>query len=98
MKVKLLIVLMSHLSDIPFKRDTEDINTHCEFLKFLLLKFPNTNTEIDPDEQYAIYLKSKQSISKKCETCSGTGALPGTSEDCPDCMGSGLHIPDEFIL
>lgn len=34
----------------------------------------------------------------KCDTCRGTGALPGTSDDCPDCMGSGLFIPDKFIL
>lgn len=53
MKVKLSIVIMSHLSDIndiPFYANER--SHRINFVKYLLMKFPDTNTEIDPDFEY----------------------------------------------
>ena len=55
-KVKLSIIMMSHLSDMKIQHDRQVMDTHCEFLKWLILKFPHTNTEIDPEEQYQLFL------------------------------------------
>jgi len=47
---------MSHLSDaqelngVPSK--TAELHTRINFAKFLVTRFPNTNEEIDADEQY----------------------------------------------
>lgn len=68
MEVKVRIVMMSHLSDAQeltglIKPDvshrvlSDRINHHINFAKWLLVKFPDTNTEIDADAEYELYQK-----------------------------------------
>jgi hypothetical protein len=51
------IVIMSHLSDasmeISFK--PEQAQKRIEFAKFLILKYPNTKEDIDPDEEWELF-------------------------------------------
>ena len=53
MEVKLRIVLMSHLSDIKVSQD--DLNVRVEFIKWLLLKYPDTDTTINPEEEFKLF-------------------------------------------
>lgn len=56
MKTKVRLIIMSHLSDIQegqVKNHSDRIN----FVKWLLLSYPNTNVEVDPDQEYTRYLK-----------------------------------------
>lgn len=56
MKVKVRLVMMSHLSDVQMFLLTDDTaNERLDFVKFLLLKFPNTDTEIDADAEWALF-------------------------------------------
>lgn len=70
MEVKVRIVMMSHLSDAQeltglIKPDvahrvlSDRINHHINFVKWLMLKFPDTNTEIDADAEYELYKKER---------------------------------------
>ena len=55
--MKVRTVCMSHLSDVQelvgFQNTGNDVSLRCNFVKFLLLKFSDTNTEIDPDKEYS---------------------------------------------
>lgn len=56
MKVKASLVMMSHLSDINDIPFSENERSHrINFIKFLLLKFNNTDTDIDPDAEYKLF-------------------------------------------
>ena len=48
---------MSHLSDVQelcwMNHQSEGVEHRCNFAKWLLLHFPNTDTEVDPDKEYA---------------------------------------------
>lgn len=59
MKTKAQIIIMSHLSDAQFlngvEGETARLHIHINFAKFLLLKFPDTSVEIDPDAEYEIF-------------------------------------------
>jgi hypothetical protein len=67
MKVKVRIVMMSHLSDaqglikptVTHRVLSDRINHHINFAKWLMLKFPDTNTEIDADAEYELYKKER---------------------------------------
>jgi hypothetical protein len=70
MEVKVRIVIMSHLSDaqeltglikpnVAHSVLSERINHHINFAKWLLLKFPDTNTKIDADVEYEIFQKER---------------------------------------
>ena len=57
MPIKASMVIMSHLSDaqelISFENaHSLDANESINFAKFLILKYTNTDTEIDPDLEY----------------------------------------------
>lgn len=58
--IKVRMVIMSYLSDVQesltsvYFRDTN--RTRINFAKWLLLKYPNTDQEIDPDVEYRLYL------------------------------------------
>lgn len=58
-KIPAKLVIMSHLSDaqeLATKSVWHDIN----FAKFLLIKYSNTDANIDADKEYALYLKSQK--------------------------------------
>ena len=52
MSVKASVVIMSHLSDIQEMFSSKQLNDKINFAKFLLIKYPNVSTSIDPDEEY----------------------------------------------
>lgn len=66
MKIKARTVIMSHLSDVqytmtmPTERETN--STRINFAKYLLLKYSNTDQEIDPDVEYRLYLNLTESL------------------------------------
>ena len=58
MLVRASMVIMSHLSDLAtdflnFNEKQDRIN----FIKFLILKYPDTSVEIDPDAEYELHRK-----------------------------------------
>lgn len=56
MLVRVKIVMMSHLSDITEYRTHPITNNHkINFVKYLILTYPNTDVEIDADEVYKEY-------------------------------------------
>ncbi len=55
MKVKVRLVMMSHLSDVQMGLLPDIADERLDFVKFLLLKFPNTDTEIDPDAEWQLF-------------------------------------------
>jgi hypothetical protein len=61
MKVKARIVIMSHLSDVQEELGSVGqaivnmCNNRINFAKYIIIKYPDTNTEIDPDAEYEIY-------------------------------------------
>lgn len=62
MKIKAIIVIMSHLSDAQecgIFQPSSKAENHINFAKFLLLKYKDTSTEIDADAEYELYLKQK---------------------------------------
>jgi len=67
MKVKVRIVMMSHLSDIsvlrPYNQEmSENIQNKINFIKFLLLNFPDTNVEINPEKEYEVFQKAHANL------------------------------------
>ena len=50
MKVKLSMIILSHLSDIQedLTRYPNNSNTRINFIKYLTLRYTNTDTEVDP--------------------------------------------------
>lgn len=54
------MVMMSHLSDLSMlQHDTESFNNKTNFVKFLLLKYQDTSTEIDAEHEWQLMLKRK---------------------------------------
>lgn len=52
MTAKASMIIMSHLSDVQEVVSNKEMKDKINFAKFLLLKYPNTSTSIDPDEEY----------------------------------------------
>jgi hypothetical protein len=48
MKVKVSMIILSHLSDIKEDLTAPQTNTRINFVKYLTLKYTNTDTEVDP--------------------------------------------------
>lgn len=61
MKTRVSIIIMSHLSDAQVLVGTTDRKlqttqyNHINFAKFLLMKYRDQSTEIDPDVEWALY-------------------------------------------
>ncbi len=71
MKLKVKMIIMSHLSDVQeLQANThrrleavfscegninQQINNRINFAKFLLLKYPDTNIEVDAEEEYKLF-------------------------------------------
>ena len=56
MKTKVSMIMMSHLSDVQGNNlPPVSLNNRINFVKYLIIKFPNTDTEIDPDKEYELY-------------------------------------------
>jgi hypothetical protein len=57
MKERARMVIMSHLSDAQelngVSGKTARVHIHINFAKFLILKYADTDVEIDPDAEYA---------------------------------------------
>ena len=77
MEIKAQIVIMSHLSDIQetqtmmqgsskedfiFNKCFKDINHKLNFVKFLIQRYPNTLDKIDPDKEYADFIKKHPNL------------------------------------
>lgn len=65
--IKARIIIMSHLSDISTTLGMKDLGdmvnhqTHkINFVKYLLLKYPNTNVDIDADEEWELFWKGRK--------------------------------------
>lgn len=67
MKVKLIIVIMSHLSDIPMERSIAMIHARCEFIKWLSLKYENNTAEIDPEAEWEEFLVKRESVARNLD-------------------------------
>lgn len=63
MKVKVSRVIMSNLSDAQenlfLSNKDRYINNPINFAKFLILKYSNTNTEVNPDAEFSEFAKSR---------------------------------------
>jgi hypothetical protein len=57
--VKVSMVIMSHLSDAQTLNGliggTADLHRHINFAKYLLLKYEDTNTEINADAEWELF-------------------------------------------
>jgi hypothetical protein len=62
MKTTVRVLLMSQLSDVQVLIETKKAKKENEhlisYMKHIIAKFPNTNTEIDADEEYKRFLKT----------------------------------------
>lgn len=59
MKTKAKIIIMSHLSDaqqLGSMNRTSQASNRIDFVKFLLIKYSDTNVDIDPDKEYAMFI------------------------------------------
>lgn len=52
MTEKASLVIMSHLSDVQEMSSNTQVRDKINFVKFLLMKYPNVSTAIDADEEY----------------------------------------------
>jgi hypothetical protein len=73
MKLKVRMIIMSHLSDSQeltglIKPDVSHevlsgrINHHINFAKYLLMKYPDTNVEVDADLEYEEFQKKHPNL------------------------------------
>ena len=58
MEVSVTTVIFSHLSDL--QHNTKDLNTHVEFVKFLINKHLTQKVQIDPDAEYSEFLRDRE--------------------------------------
>lgn len=63
---KCSIVIMSHLSDVQTSMNWESDperaelnNTRINFAKWLILRYPDTSVEIDPDAEFELFKNRK---------------------------------------
>lgn len=54
MNIKVSMVIMSHLSDI--QEDNSNMRNRVDFVKFLVMKYKNTETEINAEEEYELFI------------------------------------------
>jgi hypothetical protein len=62
LELKIVMVIMSHLSDIQDgfnSMDSNELNNRINFIKSLLLKYHDTNTEINPDIEWEEFTKTR---------------------------------------
>lgn len=69
MLVKLSTVIASHLEDIKFEGCLPGIYGEraigrANFIKFLIYKFKDLNEEIDPEEQFQLFVKLHPNLAK----------------------------------
>lgn len=61
MKQRVSMVMMSHLSDVQelmgLGGNPKLQSNRIDFVKFLMLKYKDTSTEIDPDAEYALFIE-----------------------------------------
>jgi len=59
MKTKVRIVMMSHLSDVQEGGNMPIAwkSNRIDFVKFLMLKYKDTDTEIDADAEYKLFIE-----------------------------------------
>lgn len=54
--LKVRMVMMSHLSDVQEFLNNPENRKKINFVKFLMLKYPNTDIEINPDEEWQKFI------------------------------------------
>jgi len=64
MKVKVSMIILSHLSDIQedLTRYPNNSNTRINFVKYLVLNYKDTNTEVDPYVVYKEFIAKHSSL------------------------------------
>lgn len=67
METKVSMIIMSHLSDIQegdYSMGENNVeylrNERINFIKWLVLKYPDTRVEIDPNAEYAEFEKNRK--------------------------------------
>jgi len=59
MLVPARIVIISHLSDLHLEENKATKTTKIEFVKHLVLNYPDTRTEIQPDKEFNEFLNKR---------------------------------------
>jgi hypothetical protein len=62
MKLKVSMIILSHLSDVQEDLTSPQTKTRINFVKYLTLKYTNTDTEIDPDIVYKEFIAKHPSL------------------------------------
>jgi len=60
--IKVRMVIMSHLSDIQDAQnsmDSKELNNRINFVKSLIMKYHDTNTEINPNFEWEEFTKTR---------------------------------------
>lgn len=55
MKTSVQMAIMSRLSDLAYISDPVLLNNETNFIKFLIMKYPNTTVEVSYDELDKLY-------------------------------------------
>jgi hypothetical protein len=62
MKLKVSMIILSHLSDVQENGNSDYTNLRINFVKYLVLNYKNTDTEIDPDVVYKEFITKHPSL------------------------------------
>jgi hypothetical protein len=62
MKVKVSMIILSHLSDIQEDLTAPQTNTRINLIKYLVLNYKDTNTEVDPYVVYKEFIAKHSSL------------------------------------
>jgi hypothetical protein len=62
MKVKVSMIILSHLSDIQEDLTAPQTNTRINLIKYLTLRYTNTDTEVDPYVVYKEFIAKHSSL------------------------------------
>lgn len=62
MKVKVSMIILSHLSDIQEDLTSQRTHTRINFVKYLTLRYTNTDTEVDPYVVYKEFIANYPSL------------------------------------
>jgi len=62
MKVKVNMIILSHLSDVQEDLTSPQTKTRINFVKYLTLKYTNTDTEIDPEVAFDEFITKHPSL------------------------------------
>jgi hypothetical protein len=64
MNTRAAMIIFSHLSDVQEVPTHNSNHARINFVKFLINKYPNTETEIDPDAEWQEFQSKHPNLSK----------------------------------